>query len=335
MTFDKHANHNLSQNITTDIDNKITDINFGSISDNYAKLNNFAQISPQSYNNTNEKFAELFNNYRNSLPKYPRPNANHPYQLDMPFIDLGYSTPCYSDQDLAVLPVNSFFIYIGFKLSTPFTSKDETQFYFHDNPIKKDWILKIPYYPPTGWKGSFRSGLRLNNDFLTNNQIDPFEVEKRLCGESESPQGRLRFFPTFFDQLGLEVINPHLRESSVGAGPIKMEVVPRKSIGVFALLYCPIISGPEGVLPKRSEVLEDLLTIYAAVNNLLLIDGFGAKTSSGYGRIESKFLPGSFLKIKLREGIQPYNIPLENIRDLQNSYVSVLNQMKAIRKGNQ
>ena len=52
-------------------------------------------------------------------------------------------------------------------------------------------------------------------------------------------RGRLMFYPTFFKKLGLEVINPHDRETGAGTLPIYLETVPKGAKGTFSLLYVP------------------------------------------------------------------------------------------------
>ncbi|MBE3588487.1 MAG: hypothetical protein IMW93_08035, partial [Thermoanaerobacteraceae bacterium] len=51
--------------------------------------------------------------------------------------------------------------------------------------------------------------------------------------------GRLHFYPTFFDRLDLEVINPHPRDTGAGELPIYFECVPAGAVGTFALFYAP------------------------------------------------------------------------------------------------
>jgi CRISPR-associated protein Cmr2 len=89
--------------------------------------------------------------------------------------------------------------------------------------------------------------------------------------------GRLYFYPTFFNKIGLEVINPHDRKTGVGKNPILIECTPIGAIGDFVLLYVPF-----GEV-KQSEVAEDLKLVAEGVQAMLTIYGFGAKTSSGFG----------------------------------------------------
>jgi len=112
-------------------------------------------------------------------------------------------------------------------------------------------------------------------------------------------RGRLSFFPTFFDQLEVGVINPHSRERGAGTQPIHIEQAPRTSQGVFALLYTPTIpSGLQEPLPGWDEVLGDLDLVGQATYALLVELGFGAKTASGMGRAEEAIPePGAYLLV--------------------------------------
>lgn len=108
-------------------------------------------------------------------------------------------------------------------------------------------------------------------------------VVRRYLSSSGFFAGRLHFFPTFFDQLALEVINPHNRQSGVGErGPILMECVPQGAKGELLVLYVPFgTSDPHQIatdLEITAQGLQAMLTTY----------GFGAKTSSGFGVVEEQ-----------------------------------------------
>jgi CRISPR-associated protein Cmr2 len=102
--------------------------------------------------------------------------------------------------------------------------------------------------------------------------------EKRIEDEDFNA-GRLRFFPTFFKQIGLEVINPHLRKTGAGDKPIQFETA--RGDGRFNLFYFPFDfdQSPQAY----SEVADDLILIARAVREMFTVYGFGAKTSSGFG----------------------------------------------------
>jgi len=103
--------------------------------------------------------------------------------------------------------------------------------------------------------------------------------------------GSIQFFPTFFDSIGLEVINPHDRKTGAGKLPIYFECVPAKTTGTFSLLYVPI-----NVPAKGSDVADDLKLLAEGIVAMLTLYGFGAKTSSGYGRAEDALsTPGEII----------------------------------------
>lgn len=89
--------------------------------------------------------------------------------------------------------------------------------------------------------------------------------------------GWLRFYPTFFDSIGLEVINPHDRRTRAGKNPIYFESVPIGAKGTFSLLYVPL--GPV----TEEEAREDLKRVTSAIYAMMLLYGFSAKKTSGFG----------------------------------------------------
>jgi CRISPR-associated protein Cmr2 len=121
------------------------------------------------------------------------------------------------------------------------------------------------------------------------------DFEKRIKGECyrkgdiEGFQGSLHFYPTYFDRMGLEVINPHDREGGAGMNPIYFECVPAitrdkdgKEVhtgGTFTLLYVPIV-GPE---VSEEGAKKDLEAVARGIGAMMTHYGFGAKTSSGFG----------------------------------------------------
>ncbi|MBT0160424.1 hypothetical protein G4O51_10705 [Candidatus Bathyarchaeota archaeon A05DMB-2] len=123
------------------------------------------------------------------------------------------------------------------------------------------------------------------------------ERMKPYVSESGSREGRLIFYPVFFDSLGLDVISPHNRKTRTIAemGPIFFETVPVGARGIFSLLYFPfdllptLRSGGSAERAKAiSEMKEDLEVLKEAVPAMLLTYGFAAKKTSGYGVVEDK-----------------------------------------------
>ncbi len=103
---------------------------------------------------------------------------------------------------------------------------------------------------------------------------------RRHLSSSGFFSGRLYFYPTFFNQIGLEVINPHDRKKGTGKDPILIECVPIDATGELVILYVPFSEV------KESEVAADLKLVTAGVKDMLTVYGFGAKTSSGFGVAE-------------------------------------------------
>lgn len=122
-------------------------------------------------------------------------------------------------------------------------------------------------------------------------------VVRRYLTASGFVAGRLHFFPTFFDQLGLEVINPHSRQSGVGErGPILLEAVPQGATGTLLLLYVPF-----GRV-NRHAVAQDLEMTAQGLQAMLTTYGFGAKTSSGFGVVEEALADQGKLLIRAALG---------------------------------
>ncbi|GIV84820.1 MAG: hypothetical protein KatS3mg052_1827 [Candidatus Roseilinea sp.] len=95
--------------------------------------------------------------------------------------------------------------------------------------------------------------------------------------------GRLMFYPTFFNLIDVEVINPHSRETKAGTRPIYLECVPAGASGTFSLLYVPfdLIGKPEDEIKQQAQA--DLGLVAEGLQALFLTYGFSAKRTSGYG----------------------------------------------------
>jgi len=182
------------------------------------------------------------------------------------------------------LPPLSFCLSFHFTLAKPYISHDEDAFYIIDNPVRKDKVLRLPFIAPSTYKGSLRSAAR----YVIGNPPEPetapddpiierlFGTDKRR-NTKDLHQGRLWFFPTFFHQVGLEVINPHGRDTRAGTVPIPLEVA--KGGGEFHLLYFPFD------LPANAfqQVAEDIEAVAKAVQAMFLAYGLAAKKTSGFG----------------------------------------------------
>lgn len=205
----------------------------------------------------------------------------------------------------------SFFLQLRFILEKPYFSKDDDEFYPIDNPVRKDKVFKVPMVSPSTWKGNLRQAVRLefemNDDDLK--MIRLFGNSK--AEETNFQQGRLFFFPTFFADISLEVINPHSRETRTGTekGPVHLECVRNNNTeGTFSLLYVPFdLIGRFEVEPGKTKCqpLEDSKITLKAVNAMLLKHGFSAKKTSCYGIV--KKISGKLLLAGIEEEIK---IPL-------------------------
>ena len=195
--------------------------------------------------------------------------------------------------DINVLPAFSFVLRFEFSLAQPFLSKDEQDFYIIDNPVRKDKVFRLPYIAPSSWKGCLKAALwQLGYN-------DDTEAIRRLFGNkkgTEVPEefhaGRLHFFPTFFTQKSLEIINPHDRQRRVGKDPIPIESVPIDTEGCFTLLYVPFDRIAHDSHETRRQLAQDLRLLVEGLPGMFLIYGFGAKTSSGFGTAKEKLASG-------------------------------------------
>ena len=109
--------------------------------------------------------------------------------------------------------------------------------------------------------------------------------QSNLPIEFQTHKGRAIFYPTYFERISLEIINPHDRRKRAGTVPIHYEVVPSKTEGILQIVYIPF----DGVLKKddelKEEVKKDLEWLCEAIKNLE-DEGIGAKTKLGWGKFE-------------------------------------------------
>ncbi len=110
-----------------------------------------------------------------------------------------------------------------------------------------------------------------------------FNTEKTML------KGMLFFYPTFWDSIELDIINPHDRETSTGKNPIYYEVVPPNSQGEFRLLYVPHHHLSKGKQEIRDLVIDDLSMVVKGITQLMTIYGFSAKRTLGYGIAEARW----------------------------------------------
>lgn len=202
-----------------------------------------------------------------------------------------------TEPNFSSLPSSAWLAFqVDFALLTPWYSKDDRVFHALDNPVRKDRVFGVPFMAASSWKGMLRWACRMQAGLR-----EHFEVGKRFedwadpdwilhlfgneKGEGEEfSRGALAFYPTWFDRIGFEVINPHSRERRAGTQPIYYEVVPPGAKGTLSLLYATWAPWPEmkpaakaeEVLPMLLEAIEALLTTY----------GISAKRTVGWGTAE-------------------------------------------------
>jgi len=280
--------------------------------------------------------------------KFTNPNGPFQKTLEKHLRELQTLNLLPSLPNLSIFPRGSWAIQIKFKLKKPYISKDDTEFYIIDNPIKKEWVFKVPYVAPSQWKGALRTAMvrqlvewwnnlpedkRNSKGFATRrfSLVLLFGSEKgeepgtikglaryldNVGGQTAAQEfrnllrkyfsvrenepiphlsGSLHFFPTYFDRIGLEVINPHPRDTGAGKQPIYFECVPAGTEGVFTVLYVP----QSGIDEKTSK--KTLKAVAQGIKAMLTEYGFGAKTSSGYGVAELSYTSQKSIIVEPKE----------------------------------
>ncbi len=112
-------------------------------------------------------------------------------------------------------------------------------------------------------------------------------IQQNFPAKLLTHKGRAIFYPTYFDRLSLEIINPHDRRKRAGTNPIHYEVVPKGGEGIFQLIYIPF----DGILQKddeiKNEAKQDLEFLKECIKKAFK-NGIGAKTKLGWGRADIK-----------------------------------------------
>ena len=281
------------------------------IDDVFAKIR---RLSIQLVKEKERAKNEYKNLIKNEYPELIKKELNH-------MKELGLYPP---NIKLNEMPFCSFLLNIDLQLRSFYLSKDEDEFYTCDNPICKDYVFKVPMIRASSWKGNLhwvavmllanktnpsakefaKERLKIACLFGSERGVDIFSerLESYLSkiypeahaiyinllkekSNTGSFSGRLKFFPTFWDNIGLDIINPHDRKSRTGKVPIWLEGVPPKAKGIFTLLYVPFdLIGLDKEKIKH-EVKEDLKLVIKLIKEMMLNFGFSAKKGSGYGVI--------------------------------------------------
>lgn len=182
---------------------------------------------------------------------------------------------------------------VTFTLETPWYSKDDRPFHVLDNPLRKDRVFGVPHLAAASWKGLLRWACRMQaglHDYLGQHggKLDSWSEPSWIVhlfgnekGEAEDFQrGALAFYPTWFNRISFEVINPHSRKTRAGTQPIYYEVVPAGAKGTLRLLYAPLPGAAARDKVTPEEAIEPLLE---AIEALLTTYGMSAKRTAGWG----------------------------------------------------
>ena len=276
--------------------------------------------------------------------------------------------------DLSLLPFGTFALHFTFTLTSPYLSKDDTALHLLDNPMKKEWLFKLPYVASTQWKGTLQATMvkqlvewwqglgeaeqsqrmqrkqfvaqRIQLTRLFGTEIENTRRYLVQCGDEKLDRwykryvrrflsstgflaGRLYFYPTFFDQLSLEVINPHDRETGAGKLPIYFEAVPAGASASFTLLYTPLDRVGEDATETRRQVFADLQLLAEGLESLFTVYGFGAKTSSGFGLADSA-VEGGILTLNLPDIVFP-QIRASQVQKPDDEYLKYLDEVGGIK----
>ncbi len=130
--------------------------------------------------------------------------------------------------------------------------------------------------------------LKKDKDYVKE-EFKKYLIEKGLISKDiPSREGRLFFYPTFFDKISLDVITPLSRETRTPVrGPIYFEIVRENTKGIFRLLYYPFDLIAKGEFDKiEDEIKEDLELLSKALKKMFYEIGFSAKKTSGFGTAE-------------------------------------------------
>lgn len=181
---------------------------------------------------------------------------------------------------------------VEFELLTPWYSKDDRPFHVLDNPVRKERVFGVPFMTAASWKGMLRWAFLMVTKLIGPDQEKDASKRKQAKamelhlfgnekGEERSfHQGALVFYPTWFNKIGFEVINPHDRSRRAGKQPIYYEVVPPGTEGKLRLLYAP---WPEPEMKETATATDVLSKLLEAAEALLTTYGVSAKRTVGWG----------------------------------------------------
>jgi len=209
-------------------------------------------------------------------------------------LELRLAPDLHLESDHASLPDSSWFgIDVSFTLKSPWYSKDDRPFHVLDNPVRKDRVFGVPFMSAASWKGLLRWACRMRaglsghletHDMKMDGWKDPSWII-HLFGNEKGEQkdfrsGALVFYPTWFNKVGFDVINPHSRARRAGTQPIYYEVVPAGTKGKLRLLYAPLPREMERDEVNPADFIDRLIE---SIKALLETYGISAKRTAGWG----------------------------------------------------
>jgi len=227
-------------------------------------------------------------------------NARQCYMKRAAELELNLPPDLHFEPDRASLPDSTWFgIDVSFTLASPWYSKDDRPFHVLDNPVRKDRVFGVPFMSAASWKGLLRWACRMQaglSDHLEKHDMkmdgwkDPSWIVHLFGNEKGEDKGfrsgTLACYPTWFNKVGFEVINPHSRTRRAGTQPIYYEVVPAGTKGRLRLLYAPLPGEIERDKVTPADFIDSIID---SITALLETYGISAKRTAGWGtaRIET------------------------------------------------
>uniref|UniRef100_A0A7C4ATB3 CRISPR type III-associated protein domain-containing protein n=1 Tax=Desulfomonile tiedjei TaxID=2358 RepID=A0A7C4ATB3_9BACT len=224
-------------------------------------------------------------------------------------LDLNLPQDLHFEPDHASLPASTWFgIEVSFTLASPWYSRDDRPFHVLDNPVRKDRVFGVPFMSAASWKGLLRWACRMQaglSDHLEkhNMKMDGWEDPTWIVhlfgnekGEDECFQaGALVCYPTWFNKIGFEVINPHSRTRRAGTQPIYYEVVPAGTKGRLRLLYSPL---PGEIERDKVTPADFIASFINSIKELLETYGISAKRTAGLGTARIDYEKSKFFFVE-------------------------------------
>ncbi len=157
----------------------------------------------------------------------------------------------------------------------------------NEKDSQKDYLGKLCLL---AIEGKLSAGEKLKEKIdKINKEFEKWLIDEKIISkEIPSRSGRLFFYPTFFDEISLDIITPLSRDTKTPIrGPIYFEIVPKGAEGVFRMLYYPFDLIAKGRLDEiENEMKEDMEFLAKTIRKMLCEIGFSAKKTSGYGVAE-------------------------------------------------